>query len=108
MATIVIIGGHGKVALLLAPLQVADKHRVQSWVRTEDQFDDIRAAGAEPVLADVETMDVAAMAEALTGADVVVWSAGAGGGTRPGRTQWTVTPRSDRWKRPGKPGCAGT
>lgn len=85
MATIVIIGGHGKVALLLAPLQVADKHRVQSWVRTEDQFDDIRAAGAEPVLADVETMDVAAMAEALTGADVVVWSAGAGGGD-PART----------------------
>ena len=85
MATIVIIGGHGKVALLLAPLLVADGHRVQSWVRTEDQFDDIRGTGAEPVLADAETMDVPAMADALAGADAVVWSAGAGGGD-PART----------------------
>lgn len=85
MATIVIIGGHGKVALLLAPLLVADGHRVQSWVRTEDHFEDIRETGAEPVLADAETMDVPAMAEVLAGADAVVWSAGAGGGD-PART----------------------
>lgn len=80
MATIVIIGGHGKVALLLAPLLVADGHRVLSWVRTQDQFPDVRATGAEPVLADVETMDTAAIAEELAGVDAVVWSAGAGGG----------------------------
>ncbi len=85
MATIVIIGGHGKVALRLAPLLVADGHRVLSWVRREDQLDDVRATGAEAVLADAESMDVAAMAAALAGADAVVWSAGAGGGD-PART----------------------
>ncbi|WOP19139.1 SDR family oxidoreductase [Raineyella sp. LH-20] len=85
MATIVIIGGHGKVALRLAPLLVAQGHRVRSWVRHEDQLDDIRASGAEAVLADAEAMDVEAMATALTGADAVVWSAGAGGGN-PSRT----------------------
>lgn len=85
MATILIIGGHGKVALRLAPLLAENGDRVLSWVRQRDQFDDVRAAGAEPVLADVETMDVAAMATAFAGVDAVVWSAGAGGGN-PART----------------------
>lgn len=85
MATIVIIGGHGKVALRLAPLLVADGHRVLSWVRDAGQFEDVRATRAEPVLADAESLDVAAMTTALSGADAVVWSAGAGGGN-PART----------------------
>ncbi|MEA5155841.1 SDR family oxidoreductase [Raineyella sp.] len=85
MATIVIIGGHGKVALRLAPLLVADGHRVLSWVRHDDQLEDVRATGAEAILADAETMGVEAMAAALAGADAVVWSAGAGGGD-PART----------------------
>jgi uncharacterized protein YbjT (DUF2867 family) len=85
MATIAIIGGHGKVALRLAPLLVQQGDRVLAWVRHEEQVQDVRAVGAEPVLADAETMDVPTMAAALAGADAVVWSAGAGGGD-PART----------------------
>lgn len=82
---VLIIGGHGKVALLAAPLLVAQGDEVTSVVRNRDQFNDVRATGAEPLLLDVEHADVDALAEALRGYDVVVWSAGAGGGS-PERT----------------------
>lgn len=80
-----IIGGHGKVALLAAPLLVAQGDEVTSVVRNRDQFEDVRATGADPLLLDVEHADVDAMAAAFEGYDVIVWSAGAGGGS-PERT----------------------
>jgi uncharacterized protein YbjT (DUF2867 family) len=82
---IVIIGGHGKVALLLAPLLVAEGHEVTSLVRNPDHADDVAVTGATPVVADVERLDVDGLAEQLAGHDAVVWSAGAGGGD-PDRT----------------------
>lgn len=85
MTKVLIIGGHGKVALLAAPLLVAQDDEVTSIVRNRDQFGDVRATGAEPLLLDVESADVDALAEAFDGYDVVVWSAGAGGGS-PERT----------------------
>jgi uncharacterized protein YbjT (DUF2867 family) len=45
----------------------------------------VRASGAEPLVADVESLDVAGIAALLRGSDAVVWSAGAGGGD-PART----------------------
>lgn len=45
----------------------------------------MRAGGAEPVVADVESMDVEALTELARGHDALVWSAGAGGGS-PERT----------------------
>ncbi len=77
---IVIIGGHGKVALLLAPLLTAEGHEVTSLIRNPDHADDVAATGATPVVADVAELDVAALADHLSGHDAVVWSAGAGGG----------------------------
>lgn len=85
MARIVIIGGHGKVALLAAPLLVEAGHEVTSVIRNPAQADDVVAVGARPLVLDVETASVAELAEALSGHDVVVWSAGAGGGS-PDRT----------------------
>ena len=85
MARIVIIGGHGKVALLAAPLLVAAGHEVTSMIRNPAQSADLIAAGALPLVLDVETASGAELTEALTGQDVVVWSAGAGGGS-PERT----------------------
>ena len=82
---IVIIGGHGKVALLLAPLLTAAGHEVTSLIRNRDHADDVAATGASPVVADVEQLGVDTIAEHLTGHDAVVWSAGAGGGD-PART----------------------
>lgn len=82
---VIVIGGHGKVARLLTPLLVARSHEVTAVVRNPDHAADVRSDGATPVVADVESMDVEALARLLHGHDVVVWSAGAGGGN-PDRT----------------------
>lgn len=86
MSRIVIIGGHGKVALLAAPLLVAAGHEVISVIRNPAQADDITATGASPLVLSVEDATVEELTRALTGADAVVWSAGAGGKGGPERT----------------------
>ncbi|NNG37216.1 SDR family oxidoreductase [Nakamurella aerolata] len=80
MAKIVIIGGHGKVALLAEPLLVDAGHQVTALIRNVDQADVVAGTGAMPVVADVENLDTDAIAELLQDTDVVIWSAGAGGG----------------------------
>lgn len=85
MARILLIGGHGKVALLTAPLLVSAGHAVDAVVRNPDHRDEVAETGAIPIVADVETLDTAALAELVVDHDVVVWSAGAGGGS-PERT----------------------
>lgn len=83
---IVIIGGHGKVALLAAPKLSAAGYRVDSIIRNPDHADSVRAAGGHPVVLDIESADVDAMADVFTGASAIVFSAGAGGGN-PQRTR---------------------
>lgn len=85
MARIVIIGGHGKVGLLLAPLLVSAGDEVTSIIRNPDHVTEVAGTGARPVVADVEALDTEAIAALLAGHDAVVWSAGAGGGS-PERT----------------------
>ena len=85
MADIMIIGGHGKIALLLAPLLNARGDAVTSVIRNPEHADDIRAAGATPLVLDVENATREQLAAALDGFDAVVWSAGAGG-RNPDRT----------------------
>lgn len=85
MSTIVLIGGHGRVALLAEPLLVAAGHTVRAVIRNAEHTADVAATGAEPVIADVESLDADGIAALLTGADVLIWSAGAGGGD-PART----------------------
>ena len=80
MADVILIGGHGKVALLAAPLLVEAGHTVTSVIRNPDHVDEVRATGAEPLVLDVEQADEAALAAQFAGKDAVVWSAGAGGG----------------------------
>ena len=86
MTNTVIIGGHGQVALLLAPLLVQNGHQVTSIVRNPEHQADVAATGATPLVADVERLDGSGIADLLRGSDAVVWSAGAGGGD-PARTQ---------------------
>jgi len=86
MARILIIGGHGKVALLLAPLLAARGDEVTAVIRKPDHANDVRAGGATPVVFDVEHETREALAALSTGHDAVVWSAGAGGGN-PARTR---------------------
>lgn len=86
MARILIIGGHGKVALLLAPLLVAAGHTVNAVIRNPDHEGDVAATGATPVLADIEAFDAEQLRNLASGNDAIVWSAGAGGGD-PARTE---------------------
>jgi uncharacterized protein YbjT (DUF2867 family) len=85
MSRIVIIGGHGKVALHLARILTDGGDHVTSVFRNPEHAGDISATGARPVVADIETLDTDALAELLAGYDAVVFSAGAGGGN-PART----------------------
>ena len=77
---VVIVGGHGKVALLLARRLRERGDEVTGIIRNPDHAPDVTAAGAEPAVADVEQLDTDELAQLLGGHDAVVWSAGAGGG----------------------------
>jgi len=77
---VVLIGGHGKVALLAAPKLVARGFAVDSLIRNPDHSAEISATGANPVVLDIENAGVKQLAEAFSGAHAIVFSAGAGGG----------------------------
>ena len=85
MTRILIIGGHGKIALKLAPLLVARGDIVTSLIRNPEHSDDVAATGASPVVADVEQLSTAELATLFREHHAIVWSAGAGGGS-PERT----------------------
>lgn len=85
MARIIVIGGHGKVALQLARILTERGDEVSSVFRNPEHSDDVAATGARPMVADIERLDTAALADLLGGHDAVVFSAGAGGGD-PART----------------------
>ena len=86
MSRIVMIGGHGKVALLTSPLLVDAGHEVVSLIRNPDHSVDVAATGATPLVLSVEEADVAELTRVFAGADAIVWSAGAGGKGGPERT----------------------
>ncbi|ALE93032.1 NAD-dependent dehydratase [Arthrobacter alpinus] len=85
MSSILIIGGHGKIALLLAPLLREAGVEVTSLIRNAAHIDDVVAAGGTPVVHDVASSSVPELAELFAGHDAIVFSAGAGGGS-PERT----------------------
>lgn len=82
---VLIVGGHGKIALLTAPLLAASGFTVESLIRNPAHADDVREAGATPVVLDIEQATQEQLADTFTGAEAVVFSAGAGGGN-PERT----------------------
>lgn len=79
---IFVVGGHGKVALRFERLAADAGHRVRAMARNPDHGSDIESAGAEPVVANIETDDITGL---VKGADVVVFAAGAGPGSGPER-----------------------
>jgi uncharacterized protein YbjT (DUF2867 family) len=78
---VVIAGGHGKIALLLTARLAARGDAVLGIVRNPDHVDDVRAAGGDTVVADLEDASVDEIAGVLAGADAVVFAAGAGPGS---------------------------
>lgn len=82
---IVIAGGHGQIALRLERLLASRGHEAAGVIRKPEQADDLRAAGAEPIVLDLESTSVDGVAAVLAGADALVFAAGAGGGSSPER-----------------------
>ncbi|MET8310675.1 NAD(P)H-binding protein [Micromonospora sp. NPDC005173] len=78
---VVIAGGHGKIALLLERDLAERGDTAVGLIRNPEQAGALRAAGAEPVVCDLEHADVAEVAAHLDGADAVVFAAGAGPGS---------------------------
>lgn len=82
---VVILGGHGKVALLATPKFKEAGFTVDNVIRKPEQKSEIERVGGTPVLLDLESATVDEFAETFRGAAAVVFSAGAGGGN-PERT----------------------
>ncbi|MDF3301204.1 SDR family oxidoreductase [Streptomyces tropicalis] len=78
---IVIAGGHGQIALRLERLLAARGDEVAGIIRRPDQIDDLRDAGAEAIVLDMESTSLDEVAERLRGADAAVFAAGAGPGS---------------------------
>lgn len=84
---VVIAGGHGKIALILEQLLTARGDTAIGLIRNPSHASDLAAAGAQPVVLDLEHSSVAEVAETLRGADAVVFAAGAGPGSGVARKQ---------------------
>ena len=78
---IVIAGGHGKIALLLERLLAERGDQAVGLIRNRAHVADVRKAGAEAVVCDLETASAGDVAVLLSGADAVVFAAGAGPGS---------------------------
>jgi uncharacterized protein YbjT (DUF2867 family) len=78
---VAIAGAHGKIAMRLSRLLTARDHQVIGLIRNPDHAEEVKAAGAEPIVCDLEQADVDGIAAAVNGADVVVFAAGAGAGS---------------------------
>jgi NAD(P)H-binding len=91
---VLLLGGHGKVSLLLTPLLLSRSWRLTSLIRDPAQKPDILAAGnnspnlsvlIESLESKKSESDAAAVLEEVK-PDYIIWSAGAGGKGGPSRT----------------------
>ncbi|ATO13080.1 NAD-dependent dehydratase [Micromonospora sp. WMMA2032] len=78
---VVIAGGHGKIAKLLERELAGRGDTAVGLIRNPEHEAALRAAGAQPLVCDLEHTDVDALAAHLAGADAVVFAAGAGPGS---------------------------
>ena len=78
---VVIAGGHGKIALLLERLLAERGDQAVGLIRNPAHAADVRKAGAEAVICDLEAASAGDVAVLLSGADAVVFAAGAGAGS---------------------------
>lgn len=84
---IAILGGHGNIAMHLHPILKKAGHEVHGLIRNPDHGNELRQAGATPVLCDVEKEDD--ISEMVGEADAVIFAAGAGPGSGIER-KWSV------------------
>ncbi|MGP9838391.1 SDR family oxidoreductase [Arthrobacter sp. 179] len=77
---VIVIGGHGKIGLLLGRELSRRGDQVTSVIRNPDHAEEVRATGATELVLDIERAYGPELEPALTGFDAVVFTAGAGGG----------------------------
>ena len=70
---VVIAGGHGKIALLLERLLAERGDQAVGLIRNPAHVADMRKAGAEAVICDLEAALAGDVAVLLSGADAVVF-----------------------------------
>jgi len=76
---VLVAGGHGKIGLRLLRLLAARGDVARGLIRNPEHAADLEAAGAEPVICDLEAADD--VSEQVAGSDAVVFAAGAGPGS---------------------------
>src|SRR5215207_2078897 len=84
---VAIAGGHGQIALRLARALSERGDEPVALIRNPDQSDDVRQAGAEPAVVDLEHASEDDVTQAIAGSDAVVFAAGAGPGSGPARKE---------------------
>jgi uncharacterized protein YbjT (DUF2867 family) len=77
----VIAGGNGQIALRLERLLTGRGDEAAGIIRRPEKADTVLAAGAEPVVCDLETASADDIARHLRSADAAVFAAGAGPGS---------------------------
>ena len=91
MTRTAIIGGHGKIALLLSRALTDAGHQAVGVIRNPEHADEVsRRPALQPVVLDIETAsaeDLAAALAAAGGVDAIVFAAGAGGGSGAARKE---------------------
>jgi nucleoside-diphosphate-sugar epimerase len=78
---VVVAGAHGQVARRLGRLLTARGDTVVGIVRNPDHRADLSADGVQPAVVDLERATVEEVADVVSGADAVVFAAGAGPGS---------------------------
>jgi nucleoside-diphosphate-sugar epimerase len=78
---VAIAGAHGKIALRLTRLLAARGDSIIGLIRNADHGAEVSQAGASPVVCDLERVTANEIATAISGADAVVFAAGAGPGS---------------------------
>jgi uncharacterized protein YbjT (DUF2867 family) len=76
---VVIVGGHGKIAMRLSKILAERGDSPRGIIRKTEQADELEEIGAEPIVLDIENVDD--IDDAFAGADAVVFAAGAGPGS---------------------------
>jgi uncharacterized protein YbjT (DUF2867 family) len=78
---VAIAGGHGQIALRLTRLLHERGDEVRALIRNPEHEEDVRAAGGEAVVCDLEAAGLEQVTEAIGAAESVVFAAGAGPGS---------------------------
>jgi len=84
---ITILGAHGNIAMHMHPMLIKNGHQVRGLIRKQEQSEELKNLGVEPVICDVEKEED--ISEAVGNVDAVVFAAGAGPGSGADR-KWTV------------------